>query len=773
MRAAFAASLFVTLASSSAWAAPPTPKGPHPRLFLGSTTASAIKAKATFFDSAARRAIDVCARATSEPETLKKSGYQGDTWAFTASACALAWQITGAKGHAATGVKLWRALLEDLQTLGDGRACAVGASDAANIAAIKRDSGYAIRFIGPHTALAYDWLHDAPGVDEALRAQSRKCFKAWLEWYVKSGYNAAAPGSNYHAGFVAAKTFIAVAEGGEDGATSDRLWTEAVDDVMGKQIVGKGLAPKGPLVGGDWAEGFQYGPLSVIHYALAARALEEQGAKLPELHQWASDLSLRFLYGLTPAFDGAFIGGDTEVGTPNIPPNTRVLSAVLAGPGSDQAAGWAAFLRNKIGKEKDVSPVFDALAEARAVTPVDPTTKLPTWYVARGTRNVFARSSWAPDAYWAVFSSAPHVVPDHQHNDATNFVFSRGADHLVVDPSPYGSLSSLTSNAIAIDSPIAIPEYRPSQTSFSQAELAFVRGVRSGVVAARSDFAKAFNFADTPSDVPFARRDWVFLPEGEIVTLDRTRTDAPARKTYLRFRTPAKLSLSGNLATGKLGASLLAIHAVKLSGGAPALKAFPADDSCDTVTRGGCDHARFAVDEYSVQLPGPRALAIHVLDALGAGEAPSQTAVIEGGAVVGATVIRGKSTTHVIASSANDGAVGSTLSYALGSGGRHVVFDAPVDVAGKSTVTVAAKDGKCRVTITAGGTLPGQPLVFVTSAPAEGCKLAEDGDVPSASVVARGPAADAQAPWIAGLFTVFALRRRASSTRSPARRTDR
>jgi hypothetical protein len=160
-----------------------------------------------------------------------------------------------------------------------------------------------------------------------------------------------------------------------------------------------------------------------------------------------------------------------------------------------------------------------------------------------GTRNVYARSSWNSDAYWSVFTSAPRVVPDHQHVDATNFVFMRGQDDLVVDPSPYGTRSSLTSNAITCDSDDVTGDYAPSQTPWSKAELVWVRGAQSGVVAARGDFARAFDFTDTPSDIPYGRRDWVFLPEGEIVTLDRTRTDRADRKTYLRFRSPTNLTL--------------------------------------------------------------------------------------------------------------------------------------------------------------------------------------------------------------------------------------
>lgn len=715
-------------------------------MFLAGKTLDAVKAQATNASSAVARAIALCKKVESDAASYRKSGYQGDNWAFPLSACALAYQATESATYATTGIKLWRALLSDLNEMGDKGACVPGATNDQAIAAIRRDSGYAIRFIGPHTALAYDWLHDAPGVDDALRSQSRACFAAWVEWYQKSGYNHDQSGSNYHAGYVAAKTFIAVAESGEDGATSDRIWTETVDDIFGKQLIADGLGPKGPLAGGDWAEGWQYGALSVLHYSLAARAIEEQGAAVLPLHQWASDVTLSFLYGLVPSRDGSWVGGDTSTEGPYLPPNGRALAATIGGLGGDQSAAWAAFLKANVAKDKDLAPVFDALAEARGVAPIDPfAAKLSLFYVAKATRNVYMRSSWGTDAHWAVFSSAPHVVPDHQHVDASNFVFSRGSDHLIVDPSPYGSRSTLTSNAISVDSKISNSEYRPSQTAFGESDLAFVRGTVGGVIAARGDFAKAFNFADKPSDVPFARRDWVFTPEGEVVLVDRTRTDSADRKTYLRFRTQAKLSLGGKLATGKVGGSQLAIHQVKTSGGTAEIRSYPAVDNCDSGPFGACTNARFAVDEYSLTVPGPQALAIHVLDGLGASESPADVrsmndapidAAGQNAGVVGAAVFRNKTMTYVVASSARDGAAGATLTYGTpgDSGARHVVFDAPEDASGSSTVSVAANDGRCVVSITAGAGFKGRPLMFTVSSAADGCKATDDPDAPPAAV---------------------------------------
>src|SRR5262249_41211193 len=142
----------------------------------------------------------------------------------------------------------------------------------------------------------------------------------------------------------------------------------------------------------------------------------------------------------------------------------------------------------------------------------------PLWYLAAGTSNVYVRSAWAPGAFWAVFTSSRRLVADHQHPDASNFVFMRGRDPLIVDPSPYASRSSLTANAVTCDSSVVGGDYRPSQTPWSNAALSFARATRSGVTAARGDFHMAFGIGDVPSDIRFAQRDWVFLPEGEIVT---------------------------------------------------------------------------------------------------------------------------------------------------------------------------------------------------------------------------------------------------------------
>lgn len=734
-------------------ATPSLPLGPHPRIWLSVAARAALHTNVARTDSAAAAVVAACRRVTDEPAAFATSGSQGDGWAFPASACALAFQITGDPAFAEAGVRLWRALLEDVERQGDRQACIDGASPTRAVVSIARDGGSAIRFVGVHTALLYDWLHDAPGADDQLRQQTRDCFRAWLGWFAQMGELTTQPGTSTQAGFLAAKTLISVAASGDGDAVLDRGLSEVVDDGFGKQLVGDGLdsPPRAPtpgerhgvLVGGDWPEGWQYGSLGVLEYAFAARALEEQGVPLAALHGWTRDLVVRYIHGLTPARDGMYAGGDTQAATAHLPLQPRPLLAAILGPSSDEIAGWAADLRARLPPAQDAAPIFDALGEARGAQRYDylAGTARPTFYFAPGTRNLYVRGAWSDDTSWAVFTCAPRQVDDHQHADASSFVLSRGADPLIVDPSPFGSRSSLTGNAVAVDSDLGDDDQgdgHPSQTPASEAELRWLRATGSGVVAASCDLARAFKPRDKPTDIPYARRDWVFLPEGDVVTIDRASTTGPARAMHLRFRSPARLTLGDAgavpAATGDLGASRLAIHVVALSGGTPAIRSIPIGD-CDQGPAGACTAARIPVDEYGLDVPGPEALAVHVIDARGTDEPPALVARLDvragdggGGDLVGAAVRRGARVSYVLAGATPGAAASSRLSYTVPGdlGARHLIFDAPEDADGRASVEATPESGGCRITIEPGGAkaFAGRPLIFEVAAAAAGCQVA-------------------------------------------------
>jgi len=316
----------------------------------------------------------------------------------------------------------------------------------------------------------------------------------------------------------------------------------------------------------------------------------------------------------------------------------------------------------------------------------------------------------------------------------------------VVDSANYGEMGTLETNAVAADSLIVTGDYAPSQTPWSEAELVWARGTDAAVNAARADLAEAFNLRDQASDIRYAHRDWAFLPEGEVVTVDRFHTGGAAQSMYLNFHTNTggTLDLAGGIAIGDVGGSKVAIHPVFVSGGTARIFQ-PSLANTYEFPCGPCTNARFEVDDYAIDVPGPWAVAIHVIDGLGSGEEPAQVGSLnddnydpapkQNDGVIGAGVYRGSKQSFIVASSGVDGEVGATMSYGIpgGSASRHIVFDAPEDAEGRSNVSAAADADRCVVDISAGDGFAGRPLMFSVAAAEDGCTVAEDTAVPPGS----------------------------------------
>ena len=760
-----------------ATAAPP-PGGAHPRLFMSPANVTAFQKNAANNGSAAAALVKRCKEAIANPaDSAVRGGSDGDIWPGNAVACAFAYRVTQDAQYLAPALTYWRAALDDDQNIGDKAGCVSGVSTnweswdgsgsaPAVILTVTHDTGYSMRWYGPYIALTYDWLYNAAGVAEPLRAQTRTCLGAWVDWYSVQGYHFDEAGSNYNAGFVIAKALAAVAIGSDGGADA-HLWNEAgsllTDLIIGKGLLGTGTrvgTPAGPMTDGDWGEGWQYGPLSVLEYAVATRALEENGLPLPAMHAWTNSLAVRLAHATVPTSDGNWIGGDFDGPEVYTKPNVGVLDAILVGPSSDTAAGWATFMKQNQAPKAGAF-FYDALAELRVVAAEDYRTQTPPpslWYVAHGTRAMYMRTAWDDKALWAVFTSAPHVVSDHQHFSASNFVLTRGADHLIVDPSNYGENATFETNALSADSALTPKDYTSTQTPSSEAELLWARGTSDAVFAARSDLTKAFEFQNQ-TDIKYAHREWVMLPEGEVITIDRAHTAAAAQAMYVGFHTntgSGKLALNGSIAMGTVGGSKVAIHTVSLSGGTPQITQPTVGDckiSCNSPC-GQCDAARFGTDKYNVKVPGPVAVAVHVIDALAESDAPATVGTLnddttdpapkQNAGVIGAAIERTSKQTYVVASSLEDGASPPTMLYGVPGAvvSRHVVFDAPESTSGKSLVTAAANGARCAITIAPGEGFAGHPLLFSVSSSADGCKVTEATDVAPGSIPA-GAGADA------------------------------
>lgn len=703
-------------------AAHAAPSGAHPRLWLDSSTKQGMAAQVGVANSPVERGAARCKAARETPSDYDDGGWQGFEFATTLSGCLASWEASGNADDLSTALKYFSVLLDDYQKVGDG----AGGDDV-----VSHDSGYAMRTFAPYSAIAFDWLHDAPGMTDDLRAHALERFNAWMSWYQANGYLPDLAGANYEAGYAFASTLIAIAEGGEAGANGDAHWATVTGTIWGKDM-SSGLASTGVLEGGDWAEGWQYGPLSVLEHALSMRALADNGVTVAGASAWADSLVLRFANDLTPVTHQVYAAGDSDNTSPNRDPDNSPLIAAIAGLGSDQAKSWARKLNADLGLQND-NPLFDALAAARTGASTDMPSDLPTNHLAPGTGNWYLRGNHTAATAWGVFQCSHRLVADHEHNDAGNFVLTRGGDDLVVDPSPYGTVSTLSSNAPAVDTNSLPDGYSPSQGFWGKAtKLDWARQSTSGVAAARCDYADQFSRDDVPSDVAHALRDYVLVPDGdsgEVVLIDRVVTGDASRALHLRVRTPGSLSLASNRASTTVGSSSLAVEEVYASSGTPSVRALPQGTECDSSDH-TCDLSRIpAGTEYRIDVSGPNATAMHVVAARAANATSQAHTQLSGNGFRGVMIPRaGTSWVAVVANTTPDGSTGSSFAYTAPAGALHVVVDAPVDANGKSDVSATQDGSNCNVTVTAhsgsSDGFDGAPLIVALDSK---CGVSDDG----------------------------------------------
>jgi hypothetical protein len=504
---------------------------------------------------------------------------------------------------------------------------------------------------------------------------------------------------------------------------------------MWGQEMAAAWAPGGVLDGGDWDEGWQYGPLSIAEYAFAARIARPAGVRVDGVGRWLAAVLRRHVYALTPG-DRMWVGGDFDSEDAYVEPSPLKLAAVALGDAAAEDRRWARGELARLRLEDRDSLLFDALATLGDPPAAVPRASWPTWYRAAGTGTLFARTDWSEHAIWFVATCATTAGLDHRSPNAGNFVLSRGPADLIVDPSPYGSLSTLTGNAPTVRSAQLPENYQPSQGAWgTRVHWRWALQAAGGVVAARCDYSDAYRFQDQPSDVPEALRDFVLVPgadgrDAQLVIVDRATTGDAARKMYLRFRVPGDLALGDGTAVAMVHGARLAIH-----GSAKAALARTALKDCfkDGTPRGNCDAARLPVTDYRVELAGPRPRAVHVIDATGPrGEPRSQA-------------ISGEGWAGVQLDGARDAVVvwpehpGAALTYRAPRrrAVSHVVLDAPAS-GGKARVTARPDGDACQVTVAPGGSVPAAPVIVTLDAR---CAITAVPAVPAAEPDRAGPGA--------------------------------
>jgi hypothetical protein len=497
------------------------PLGAHPRILLTGDRLAAVRG---LRDASAPSWLKLSARCDEAVRARIPAGYEAWDWGNAAVDLALCHAVTRRADYASAGLVYLRALLDDRRTVGDG----AGGDDA-----VRHDQGYSIRSRGCLAAIAYDWLHEAPGMTPELRKHALDRLVAWTEWFAEAGYNRDQPISNYYAGWFGTVAFGGIAAEGDDPRAAELLR-------RARRMFSSEVVPAyRKLAGGDFPEGWQYGDLVGTILGMFADAEARAGAaraldgELP----WLREIVSYRAHALWPDGKHMLDTGDWSAKPAVAPPHALMALSVML-PSSEPAARQARALARLAADPSEEWLWLSAIADDPSRIAEDPR-RGTTGYFAQGTSSLTARSDWSDGAVWVAMVSAPSLS-DHQHLDAGHLEIVRGADALIVDGGGYGSYSSLSHNVIAVDDRKENDTYAPSQGTWSDTAAISRRDQTERYVYGLADYASAYNPAGYPREhsqrsvsraereMLFSRASWGSASEcARLVVYDRLTLTRP------------------------------------------------------------------------------------------------------------------------------------------------------------------------------------------------------------------------------------------------------
>ena len=461
------------------------PHGDHPRILLSPGRLAALRGLRSPGTPSWRRLVAQCDEDAREPID---AGYEAWDWANATLDLALCGAVTTRPEYTQAAVRYFRALLDDRHKVGDG---------AGGDEVVRHDDGYSIRTRGCFGGIAYDWLHDAPGMTAELRKHAVDRFVAWSRWSGESGYGRDQPIANYYVGWFGALAFGGIAAQGDDPRATDLL--HAAQRMYGSDIV---PSYEHKLAGGDFPEGWQYGDMVGAILAIFVDAESRSGSArsafddLPWLRQ---TIAFR-AHALWPDGKHMLDTGDWSE-KPAVAPAHTLLALATVLPSADEASKRALALARLANDPRGEEwHWLAALADDPGRVAEDPRHDAMS-YLSRGTATVTARTDWSSDGVWFAITSAPSLS-DHQHLDAGHFEVVRAGDPLLVDAGGYGSYSGLSHNVIAIDDRRENDRYAPSQGVWSDSASIARHEDEGRFVYALADYASAYDPSGYPESHP-------------------------------------------------------------------------------------------------------------------------------------------------------------------------------------------------------------------------------------------------------------------------------
>lgn len=421
-------------------------------------------------------------------------------------------------------------------------------------------------------ALAFDWLHDHPGFDGALKDRiASDLLDAALR--ALKGQNLAEPSRASYHNFAArdlalAAITLAAIEGHPSvearAAPLRRLVRRAFDNILETTRL---VTPDG-----GYHESMDYQRHTWAALCVLAELARTTTGDDPANHYSVfSSLGATYLYKVLP--DGS-TARDDDNEYPHLERYDRVVLGYAVHRFGDPYAAWLQEQRAWFFPPEWPIPILEFLWKNPRVKPRDPALsteqELPRQRLFRGVGHLVMRDGWGPDSTWIQLASGPYFAK-HDHLDQNHFVIYRkghlaidsGADYTETESPHYLNYyrRTVAHNTMLIYQPgerfFWADERWPAandggQRMDSERFWHTVRGARDwedtralwdrgGFSAvhnlpgqyhyARADGAGAYQ----PSKLERFTRDLVWLPGPNVaIVLDRVRTTRPElRKTWL------------------------------------------------------------------------------------------------------------------------------------------------------------------------------------------------------------------------------------------------
>lgn len=461
--------------------------GTHPRILITPAVRARLQAKVAANDPtwlALKAQADTLATYTifpytyanrnAEPDGTIFYDYQGSDWWDSAVPLGLAWLMTGDNRYRTNLIALADEMIRQ-QTAPEN-------TPPTGLPALRPDSYFPTRFLGPTIGLIFDWCHDDLGTTR--RAQLVALMNTWFDDMRAHAYQISSPADgNYYGGHLICAAWMGYASYGEnpraqemidfarirfDGTPSALLAPGDVPATNFGMCFEGGFPPAvtsnipslgvtaAPFKGGLDFQGWAYGTgeyTRILDYMLAVKSATGEDVITSRL-PWLSQILRAEKHALLP--NRFFIdpvgdwGGDYgPVVLPSLPMRLAfLLEGTADGPGAQHfraseidgagtypdgrvpyIAPWERFFFDDASRpsaELVLPPYHSGFAD---VAPPGGTNGAMPYFLMR--------SDWGPEAVWASLNMGTQWYDDHQHENAGHVEIVRGSDYLLVDGSQW------------------------------------------------------------------------------------------------------------------------------------------------------------------------------------------------------------------------------------------------------------------------------------------------------------------------------------------------